>query len=61
MAKSNQQAKKSKSRKKGMRPLPVIEPHAAGIDVGATEMYVAVPPDHDQAKEMGYALVPLPA
>jgi transposase len=27
--------------------LPVIEPHAAGIDVGATQVFVAVPADRD--------------
>ena len=27
--------------------LPVIEPNAAGIDVGATEIFVAVPTDRD--------------
>jgi transposase len=27
--------------------LPVIEPNAAGIDIGATEIYVAVPADRD--------------
>jgi hypothetical protein len=26
---------------------PVLEPNAAGIDVGAREMYVAIPPDRD--------------
>jgi transposase len=26
---------------------PVLEPDAVGIDVGAREMYVAVPPDRD--------------
>jgi transposase len=26
---------------------PILEPNAAGIDVGAREMYVAVPPDRD--------------
>lgn len=26
---------------------PVLEPNAAGVDVGAEEMYVAVPPDRD--------------
>jgi len=25
----------------------VLEPNAAGIDIGATEIYVAVPPDRD--------------
>ena len=48
MAKNNKHARKSrKSRKKGMQPLPIIEPNAAGIDVGATEMYVAIPADRD--------------
>ena len=27
--------------------LPVIEPNAAGIDIGATEIFVAVPADRD--------------
>jgi transposase len=27
---------------------PLLEPNAAGIDVGAREMYVAVPPDRDE-------------
>lgn len=27
--------------------LPVVEPNAAGIDVGATQVFVAVPPDRD--------------
>ncbi len=30
-------------RKRQNRPAPVINPNAAGIDVGATEVYVAVP------------------
>jgi transposase len=28
-------------------PAHVIEPHAAGVDIGATEIYVAVPADRD--------------
>jgi len=36
----------SKKRYK-VAPLPVIEAHAAGIDVGATEIFVAVPADRD--------------
>lgn len=36
----------SKKRYK-VAPLPVIEPDAAGIDVGATEVFVAVPADRD--------------
>ena len=27
--------------------LPVMNPDAAGIDIGATEIYVAIPPDRD--------------
>jgi len=35
-----------KDRKK-IATLPVIETNAAGIDIGATQIYVAVPPDRD--------------
>lgn len=41
---------KSKSRKSKSSPSlapPVLHPHAAGIDVGAREIYVAVPPGSD--------------
>jgi transposase len=34
-------------KKKESEKLPVIEPNAAGIDVGATEIFVAVPADRD--------------
>jgi hypothetical protein len=27
---------------------PLLEPNAAGIDIGIREMYVAVPPDRDE-------------
>src|ERR1700681_4906151 len=33
---------------KGSRVLPLLNPNAAGIDVGASEHYVAVPPDRDE-------------
>jgi hypothetical protein len=38
-----------KRKRKGMRleERPLIEPRAAGIDIGAREIYVAVPPDCD--------------
>lgn len=43
---------KPKSKQPGNRkfnqPLTVINPNAAGIDIGAKEHYVAVPPDRDQ-------------
>lgn len=39
----------ARSSKKGLcqRDRPIVEPNAAGIDVGAREMYVAIPPDRD--------------
>ena len=40
-------ARKRKS-KKGAAILPVLHGDAAGIDIGATEIYVAVPADRDQ-------------
>src|SRR5215831_9676299 len=39
-------AKKRKHRKLE-RNLPVMRPNAAGIDIGATEIFVAVPADRD--------------
>jgi transposase len=33
--------------RKASRLMPVINPNVAGIDIGATEMYVAVPPERD--------------
>ncbi len=39
--------KQLRRRKRQNRPTPVINPNAAGIDVGATEVYVAVPTDRD--------------
>jgi transposase len=27
--------------------LPIVEPRAAGVDVGATQIFVAVPPEND--------------
>jgi transposase len=48
----NAPKKKAATRRKKPKPLtttihPVLQPHAAGIDVGATAMYVAVPSDAD--------------
>jgi transposase len=37
----------AKSSKKRCEQLPVLHPDAAGIDVGASELYVAVPSDRD--------------
>jgi transposase len=40
-------SKKGKSRKTDNAVLPVMRPNAAGIDIGSTEIYVAVPADRD--------------
>ena len=37
----------SRNRKKVAVMTPIVEPNAAGIDVGSTETYVAVPTDRD--------------
>jgi transposase len=39
-----------RKKRKGMclEDRPCLEPHAAGIDIGAREIYVAVPPDRDE-------------
>ena len=39
---------KNSSRSQTTLSLPVLQAHAAGIDIGAREIYVAVPPDHDR-------------
>ena len=46
---NRQQRQKKHRRRKGMclEDRPILEPHAAGIDIGAREIFVAVPPDRD--------------
>ena len=39
--------KQRKKRTSSVVSLPVLRPNAAGIDIGAREIYVAVPPDRD--------------
>src|SRR5712691_8206312 len=41
--------KRSRGNRKGMclGDRPLLEPNAAGIDIGAREIFVAVPPDRD--------------
>lgn len=51
--KSAGKTKRRRSLPRGRKPpavqeRPVLEPHAAGIDIGAREMYVAVPPERDE-------------
>ena len=41
------QTKKRKLKEKKAPELPVLNPTVAGIDIGATEIYVAVHPDCD--------------
>jgi transposase len=53
---SNPDGKKTKARQRGRKgrkgmcgeDRPVLEPNAAGIDIGAREVFVAVPPDRDE-------------
>ena len=47
---SSKTTPKRRRRNKGMclEDRPVLEPNAAGIDVGAREMFVAVPPGRDK-------------
>jgi hypothetical protein len=37
----------AKRSKKRCQQLPILHPHAAGIDVGASELFVAVSADRD--------------
>ena len=46
MRKHSDRSRKRKG--KGAEDRPVLEPHAAGIDIGAREIFVAVPPDRDE-------------
>lgn len=39
--------KRTHPRQAPAQSMPMLEPNAAGIDVGAREMYVAIPPDRD--------------
>ena len=39
---------------KGANEMPILRPNAAGIDIGATEIYVAVPPDRDSEPVRGF-------
>ncbi len=49
------QAKKRKLKEKETPELPVMNPTAAGIDIGATEIYVAVHPDCDPEPVRSFA------
>lgn len=49
------EARKRKLREKKAPELPVLNPTAAGIDIGATEIYVAVHPDCDPEPVRSFA------
>lgn len=40
--------KKKRKKRKGLKSLRIIRPNAAGIDIGVTEIYVAVPIDRNE-------------
>jgi len=45
------------NKKTGAPVLLCLNPNAAGVDIGATEIYVAVPEDREQARELGLQVV----
>jgi len=47
--------KKPKRNQKAEKVVPVVKPDAAGIDIGATEIYVAVPADRDPEPVRSFA------
>lgn len=49
------QTRKRKQKEKKAPELPVLNPKAAGIDIGATEIYVAVHPDRDPEPVRSFA------
>ena len=48
--KKREARQRSRKGRKGMcgEDRPILEPNAAGIDIGAREIFVAVPPDRDE-------------
>ena len=44
--------KRQRKRGKSVKVLHQIQPDAAGIDIGATEIYVAIPDDHRASETM---------
>jgi len=48
---------KRSNKKTGAPVLLCLNPNAAGVDIGATEIYVAVPEDREQARELGLQVV----
>ena len=46
---------KKRKHRKLERSLPVMRPNAGGIDIGATEIFVAVPADRDMETVRSFA------
>jgi hypothetical protein len=51
----NREDKMATKRKKRVQDLAVLHPDAAGIDVGASEIFVAVPADRDAESVRSFA------
>ena len=51
-------ARNGKKKTQKQKSLPFIEPDAAGIDIGATEIYVAVPEERDIRPVRKFATLP---
>jgi hypothetical protein len=49
----------AKRSKKRCEELPILHPHAAGIDVSASELFVAVSADRDPVVVRKYSVRPL--
>jgi transposase len=45
---TDRRSRRKRHRRKALEDRPVLEPNAAGIDIGAREIFVAVPPDRDE-------------
>ena len=48
-------AKKKQTPRQVQEEMPVINPNAAGIDVGSAEIWVSIPPDRDEEPIRQYA------
>ena len=54
------QARKRSQKEKKAAEMPVLNANAAGIDIGAFEIYVAVHPDSDPEPVLRFTRTPLP-
>jgi hypothetical protein len=48
-------ARRKTSKESRKAVLPLVSPNAAGVDIGAREVFVAVPPDRDPEPVRSYA------